>query len=426
MSITTEEDVLSFIKDATAPKEPTVSLTLVRQAFAGTSREVLKIHLGKLYRTKKIDRQDGVDGDVLYWTPATAEAAVRSGAKSSRTAKAGIAPTLAASNPLAPGSKAQHWNSISAPVSSVPARPITEVTPAEHTASELAAQAQVAFATPLRGALQRQAITGLVANALFHHPGQAWTVGDVMKMLPHLLCTDIKRVLGTLSTRTDRPYVRRILSKPPTYTWSGVYDNPFLDTLPSDATSFFRQACPETVVPPITAPATAQPIAPPVTWSGDTLSGQEEKIVSAKLDSAVHAASDDDTRQIALVAVAAPETLRDPSYRTDIDNPWRVAAEQDAPGELLQATERPEDNFLTDAEVDALLRGVVNDEDDADATTSTDGTSILPPSSFDASLNLAGCLTLTVDDVCLVLDHGSTQRLITLLGPHHRPEHHRI
>ena len=441
MGYISQADLLEFIA---ANANPTVSLAVLNKHFGTESRETIRMHLGALYRAEKIDRQNGNDGTVAYWTSEHTKAAIAKGFKSSRNPPNPpvVQASVAATNYLAPGSTAPN------PLAVPPDMPMPDIPPREQRVVEkeieaavveepafetvqaepkpepepevalsteqqlvehqavVAAQTDVPAVEEVRtssvgkaprlppGSLRRPALTATVALSLYHHDGKAYTLDQIERMHPEVSREDLFRVLNVLLTKG---YADRTIKRPYAWNWNGNYDYPCAAREDNDVRLFIRLPAEE---------KTGGDIIQQTAIKND--SNLDAKVVLGPVHSFENCRRQNDRRR------------PDPEVHSVADKFPEVALAKPEAKVGERSCIHPEGcqscNWC----------GFKSEETKPEQFTGTINLSTNGDTSFSASLSTEGRLEMVIADCLVALGPEQLHKLITLIGPHYNPDIHRI
>ncbi len=446
MGYISQADLLAFIA---ANANPTVSLAVLNKHFGTESRETVRMHLGALYRAEKIDRQNGNDGTVAYWTSEHTKEAIAKGFKSSRNPPNPpvVQASVAATNYLAPGSTAPNPLAVppDTPMPDIPPREqrvvekeivaaaVVEEPAVEAVQAESKPEPEVALSTEQQlvehqeqqavaaeqptvpaveevrtssvgkaprlppGSLRRPALTATVALSLYHHDGKAYTLDQVERMHPEVSREDLFRVLNVLLTKG---YADRTIKRPYAWNWNGNYDYPCASREDNDVRLFIRLPAEEKT-------------------GGDII-----QQTAVKDDSNLDA-------KVVLGPVHSFENCRRQNDRRRPDPEVHSVADKFPEVELAKPEVKPEERICTHPEGCQSCNwcGFKTSEpavESAEQFTGTINLSTNGDTSFSASLSTEGRLEMVIADCMVALGPEQLHKLITLIGPHYNPDIHRI
>lgn len=219
--------------------KPTVTLAHLRTySTAMMDANEMKMALGRLWRSLKVFRKTIVtNGQVLYWTEATARA----------VAASGIEPDMPPGVEIPEIAKLPFQWKAENPKSAVPP---TNILPSEQEAAKprrsgLLVPPSASASLPMRpevhglqGNLRRNSITGRVAMAMFKYRDVRLSIDGATILCPGISRNDVARVISQLSTANiGKNYFRRFdgaTRRDSTYQWNPEYSYPFALRCPDD------------------------------------------------------------------------------------------------------------------------------------------------------------------------------------------------
>lgn len=462
MSQQTEASVLEFISRAA---NPYVTLSQLRAHVGDSSFGVAKIHLGALTRKKYIQRAN-FDQDVIYWTASTNKLVEALLVKPIIVTP--IPSGVISSSPYAkkPVEHAAPERTPKISFTVEPARPLSKPEPT--LPPVMIGGVRVAqFALQKRpqkiymGNLRRNGLNGVVAMAMYAHRGRSFTPESVNKMCPEMVLNDVRRVLNHLC-QGDRllgsglSYLKRSLTSPFVYRWSELFEYPFSERLEGDgalcvtvdiagwtsspSTAFYdddpqRAEEYEATLRAFDEAKTPHGVPVPVRDASvrvPTPVAVPEPVAEVEVEPATAAVAEEVKEEVPTSEGApffdfAKPALANIQIELKADSPVTLGIAGEV-GACCIGLEKVVDSTVgyipTEAEAKHLSKHVYENKQEEKKELPDPAAALVP--NFDASINLAGELTLFLKGTPVKLSRNDTRCLVALIGPHYVSEQHRL